>query len=325
MALAQKTPGLVFVGTESAGLYRSLDGGETWQSLYDSLSGGGSGMLGVSAVTINPDDEQVVYAASGYWLGTSAVRYSPLGVFVSTDSGTHWFEMLEGTANASDQGNTDMVQTLKPVAQRPLAVSAGAASKQLTYELPVTPALQARLDDPDPGVSAAVARVLGLSGNHSVLPALLAHLHTGNALVGDRVAEAIGLLDDPTAVPVLRMALSDQNEAVRARAAYALGMLKVGDVVPQLAEMLRSDGAVAQGRAAGALATIGTPSAVQALIVPLASPEVTPARHAAMSGLEMVGQGATAPADRGAARPKRHYAAECSRGTWLDRCTFGDQ
>ena len=46
--------------------------------------------------------------------------------------------------------------------------------------------------------------------------------------------------------------------------------------------------------AAEALAAIGTPAAIGTLVAPLADPQMTSARHAAMGGLELVGQPAVA-------------------------------
>jgi HEAT repeat protein len=302
LVVAQQSQGLVFAGTESAGLYRSTDDGVTWQTFGAELAGGGAGMLGVTAIALNPDDEQVVYAAPGYWLGTTQVRFSSLGVFVSADYGGHWLPMVEGAPVIAGEPTgaptplpADMITQIKPTA-RPLVVAAQGAANQTstrTFELPVTPNLVQRLDDTDPGVRGSVALLLGLSGNHSVLPMLLNHLKDPDALAGQRVAEAIGRLNDPAAVPTLRIALGDSDEMVRARAAEALGLLHANEAVPQLAGMLMRDGPQAQGSAAEALGRIATPAAVTALMAPLADGNATAAREAAMHGLELAGPAAT--------------------------------
>ena len=116
------TPDQVFVGTESVGLVRSNDSGASWQPAirdrFDSeaLSRGDVAPLAVTAVAIDPENEQIVYAATGIWLGTSTTRLTSLGVAVSVDGGQQWIQM--STAGLSDPP----VQRLEPVAGRPLAV-----------------------------------------------------------------------------------------------------------------------------------------------------------------------------------------------------------
>ena len=47
-------------------------------------------ILGVSALGLDPQDDSLLYAATGYWLGTSQVRFSPAAIIVSSDSGATW-------------------------------------------------------------------------------------------------------------------------------------------------------------------------------------------------------------------------------------------
>lgn len=290
MAVSNNTPGLVFAGTESLGLLRSNDSGAHWQPVDSGvLAGGGAGPLSVSALAINPDDEQIVYAASGLWLGTSQVRFSPLGVSVSVDGGRHWLQMAQAALDDS------LVKALRPVAGKPLSVWVIDASGSHAVEMKLTSEMLAMLDDTDPGVRASAARVIGLLGDRSALPVLASHLRDTNPIAGQEIAVAIGRMNDNSAVPQLQAALGSKDEAVRARAATALGMLRVEPAVPALAQMLRSDGPLAQRSAAEALAAIATPDAVSALMAPLRDAELTSARQAAMAGLEQAGQVAAAP------------------------------
>jgi len=330
LAVGQGTTHLLLAGSAANGLYRSLDDGQSWQAVGQALAVPGAGALGVSAVAINGEDENVVYAAPGYWLGTSEVHFTPLGLYASTDFGAHWFAMTPATAGAAGSALTlGMFSRLEPVTGRPLAVVAQDASETQRFELAVTPSLIAQLNDADPALRGAVAQALGLSGNHAVLPALLQHLRDGGSsgpdvLAGDRIAEAIGRLGDPTAIPALRAALSDNREAVRERAAYGLGLLRAQQAVPELAEMLRKDSATVAERAATALADIGTPAALSALVAPLSDPGSTPARQAAMSGLEKAGPSAAPQltAALGSADPTlRRNAAEMLGWTRPDSAT----
>ena len=99
MAVAERTsspgtPGLVFVGTESRGLLRSHDGGASWQPVDSTvLSGGNAAPVAVTALAVDPEDDQIVYAATNIWLGTNTAHLSPVGVAVSVDGGRQWLEM----------------------------------------------------------------------------------------------------------------------------------------------------------------------------------------------------------------------------------------
>jgi photosystem II stability/assembly factor-like uncharacterized protein len=82
----------IYAGTESAGLLRSTDEGATWVSL--------TGRLGVPMPNLTVtalaqgDSDNVIYAAVGYWLGTSEAHFAPLGVYVSRDGGMTWQAMV---------------------------------------------------------------------------------------------------------------------------------------------------------------------------------------------------------------------------------------
>jgi HEAT repeat protein len=123
----------------------------------------------------------------------------------------------------------------------------------------------------------------------------LAHLHDPDALAGDRVAAALGTVGDLSAVPALMSGLDSSDEDVRSRSAAALGFLKASMATARLNEVMRKDGPAACRSAAEALARIGTPEAMTALLGPLGDAGMTPARHAAMIGLEVAGDRAGAP------------------------------
>ena len=71
--------------------------------------------------------------------------------------------------------------------------------------------------------------------------------------------------------------------------------MKSPEAVPGLVVLLTTGDPAAQRVAAEALAAIGTPSAIAALMAPLADPQMTPARQAAMGGLEAAGRSAVSP------------------------------
>ena len=83
--------GATYVGTESAGLYRSDDGGGTWVQLTDNM-GLPMPNLTVTALAQGHSVDEI-YAAVGYWLGTSEAHFAPLGIYATRDGGTTWHAM----------------------------------------------------------------------------------------------------------------------------------------------------------------------------------------------------------------------------------------
>ena len=280
--------GLLFLGTDTQGLYTSLNGGETWQAAGGRLSQVGAGSLAITALAVSPGDEQVVYATATFSLATPQGLHSIQLAFISVDDGRHWFEMTP--AQHLDQSIAQMTPLVGPL----LAVLIPTPHGTQVVGLDVDLAFATGLADPDPGMRAATARAIGFSHDRALLPILLLHLRDPDLLAGDQVAEAIGRLGDASAVPLLMPALSDTDEIIRARAATALGWLHAEEAIPSLSAMLRHDGPWASRHAAEALATIGTPAAIAGLTAPLADQPMTPARHAAMGALERAGQPAVA-------------------------------
>lgn len=290
LAVSGKEAGLLLVGTESAGLLVSRDLGESWQPMADAaLADGNRAALAVTALALDPNDDSIIYAATGIWLGTSTTRLTPIGTFVSVDGGQRWLQHRRSPVDAAP------ITQLTPIASHPLAVLAGDGQNTQTLALTLTPDLQSTLESADAGLRAAAARAMGLLGDAAAAPLLLARLTDDNALVGERAAEALGSLGDTSVVPALLVALDAPDGAVRGRAAVALGLLRAEAAVDQLGALLGAGGPLTARHAAEALAAIGTPDALAALLVPLADAEMTPARHAAMAGLEASGANA-APA-----------------------------
>ncbi|MCA1552801.1 MAG: HEAT repeat domain-containing protein [Chloroflexi bacterium] len=75
----------VYVGTTSLGLYRSVDGGQSWNSVRAGLPE--AARLSVTALAVNPVDTRYVYMALA---SASDEHVTALGIFRSNDSGQTW-------------------------------------------------------------------------------------------------------------------------------------------------------------------------------------------------------------------------------------------
>lgn len=120
IAIAPSDPKIIYVGTGESdirsdlasgdGVYRSTDGGETWQNvgLHDTRQ--------ISRIVIDPQNAKIVYVgALGHAYGPNDGR----GVYKSTDGGEHWIKVLDqgpeiGIADlaiASDRRNVLLAAT----------------------------------------------------------------------------------------------------------------------------------------------------------------------------------------------------------------------
>lgn len=102
-ALAVVNERVLYIGTESAGVFKSRDGGLTWEHASNGL--GPMPHVTVTALAVDQNDDAnatarrgigVVYAATGYWFGTSEAHFAPMDVYVSHDAGASWESLSQG-------------------------------------------------------------------------------------------------------------------------------------------------------------------------------------------------------------------------------------
>jgi hypothetical protein len=89
----------ILAGVEGMGMYLSRDGGANWYSANAGISLTPGVRESISAIAIDPDDSNTVYAARGVWMGTGKVDFYPSGLVLSRDGGKTWQAL---TAGASD-------------------------------------------------------------------------------------------------------------------------------------------------------------------------------------------------------------------------------
>jgi photosystem II stability/assembly factor-like uncharacterized protein len=90
IAVNPRNEKIIFVGTGN-GLFRSSDGGKTWNSLHDGLRD-----ENIRALVISPSSPNMIYA------GTSK------GIFLSEDDGNHWTDWFEESSGLSSMDIRDL-------------------------------------------------------------------------------------------------------------------------------------------------------------------------------------------------------------------------
>jgi photosystem II stability/assembly factor-like uncharacterized protein len=74
---------IIFVATDAGGVWKSTDGGQSWQPKTDSMP-----TTAMGAVVLDPNNPQIVYAGSGNQVNLGDLSGS--GAFKSTDGGESW-------------------------------------------------------------------------------------------------------------------------------------------------------------------------------------------------------------------------------------------
>ncbi len=73
---------IVFVASASGGVWKSADGGQSWNTTFDQMP-----HLGVSSIAIHPDSSHVVFVGTG---DRDAYDTKATGIYKSTDGGNTW-------------------------------------------------------------------------------------------------------------------------------------------------------------------------------------------------------------------------------------------
>jgi len=76
---------VLYAGAASGGVWKSVDGGQSWRPLWDEQD-----TMAATALAIAPSAPDTVYAATGEWTPGWGPGFPGTGLFVSTDGGLTW-------------------------------------------------------------------------------------------------------------------------------------------------------------------------------------------------------------------------------------------
>lgn len=92
LAVAPANPNILYAGDASSGLYRSSDGGRTWQQITGGLGLVPGASLRVTALVVAEQDPNHLVVATAYGLGS---RLAPGSLFESADGGRTWAKVAD--------------------------------------------------------------------------------------------------------------------------------------------------------------------------------------------------------------------------------------
>ena len=99
-------PQVIFAGAPSGGLWKSIDGGSSWNTTFDEMP-----HLGVSSIAIHPDSSNIVFVGTG---DRDAYDTQCIGIYKSVDGGNTWSPSGLNTADAWNSINKILFNPLKP-------------------------------------------------------------------------------------------------------------------------------------------------------------------------------------------------------------------
>ena len=91
-AVVENNPDIIYVGTASGGVFKTRNGGMTWEPLFDDQP-----TSSIGAITVAPSDPSIVWVGTGENNNRQSSSWGN-GVYKSTDAGKTWQHLgLDGT------------------------------------------------------------------------------------------------------------------------------------------------------------------------------------------------------------------------------------
>jgi photosystem II stability/assembly factor-like uncharacterized protein len=85
LAIHPTDPQTVYAGAAAGGVWKTIDAGQSWDSLWDTQES-----LAIGAIAISSSSPNVIYVGTGEYAPGWGGTYGGVGCFVSTDSGVTW-------------------------------------------------------------------------------------------------------------------------------------------------------------------------------------------------------------------------------------------
>ncbi len=158
LAIANTTPVAVYVGTTDRGLLTSTDG-VTWNTANAGLGMVPGARLKIDALSVDPQQPGLLYAATSYLFGSTTVQQTPVSVAMSTDGAAAWtpLQALESAA----------VAELMPVAGQPGAVYALMTNDRTPLAIGDAPVMTAEVAEIAQAETLATASVTATAASSS--------------------------------------------------------------------------------------------------------------------------------------------------------------
>src|SRR4029077_8290109 len=86
-AVVESDPNIIYVGAASGGVFKTQNGGTTWEPVFDNET-----TSTIGAITIAPSDPSIVWVGTGEANNRQSSSWGN-GVYKSTDSGKSWKHM----------------------------------------------------------------------------------------------------------------------------------------------------------------------------------------------------------------------------------------